>query len=571
MKKLILIAIFICLSFNLSSKDQQILPLEDKAYEYIDYLYLLTNSAPPTSAKPYSISQMRIYLNGIDYNKLNTSSIKYFNYLLNLVNEKDLDIKLDDKSSIDVNGITALEIYAHYNDTDIKTNRDWIYDQENRLPLLKLELDINVDEIMYTTCEMQYQMGKYEPSDDSLYYIENSDFFDEYAPDGIGTISNNSDVIYNILTNQYNNLFSTNIPLASKYIDFDTPKRALLSVGGENWNFNYSKDTLEWGNSIIGNFIFDDHLINNYINYKYFSKNFNLNNTVAFYNTQTESGENIDDEVKMYFTHRLEFKPTTNFRFAISENVMYQNEILSFLYFNPAYIYHNINNRSMFNAIASLETDFYLFNNISWYSQFVLDQARAPNEDDSQSAAWGFSTGLRYTSILNDNILNISAEALIATPCLYRRDEVDFITFTKTFVINQSYVIEPTFIGFEEGGDSLAFKLQAEYNVIDKFNIITYYYLLLKGEVDIYTATHINNDGTTTNDGKPNYGDMIFKNGIYSMKHVVYSGIDYKLYTNKYISISNITTLSFIFNKTIQPTESSYSDLQFSTGISISF
>ncbi len=575
----IILTILLCISLNLSSKDQEILSLDDKAYDYIDYLYLLEEKIPPTAAKPYSIAQMKIYLNEIDYNNLNTASQSYYNYLLKIVNKNKLDIKLDEMSSIDVTGLSAIEIYAHQNDTDVKTFRDWIYYQEDRLPLLKLKLDIAIGEGFYTTSELQYMQGKYEPSSDSKYYVQNADFYTEdYAPDGLGSMtaqdSNNNywDIKYNILTEQYNQLFSTNIPAASKYIDFDTPKRSIISAGGNNWNLNFSKDRIEWGNSIIGNFIFDEHLINNFLNLKYYSKNFNINNTFAFYNTQTDSGENPDDMIKMYLTHRLELKPFDRLRFAVSENVMYENDIPIFLYLNPSYIYHNINMRGMFNAIASLETDLYLFNKLSWYSQFVLDQARAPNEDNSQSAAWGFSTGLRYTTILNDNILNLTAEGLIATPCLYRRDEVDFMTFTRNFVINQSYVIEPTFIGFSEGGDSLAFKLQADYSKSNKFDFLFYYYLLLKGEVDIFTPIHVNDNGNPiSNDENTNYGSNIFKNGVYSVKQVLHGALNYKIYSKDFIEVSNRTTLSYIFNQTLQPTEYNYSDIQFSTGLSLKF
>lgn len=571
MKKLIILLLIIFTSFNLFSKDQEILPLESKAYDYIDYLYLLNSKVPPTAAKPYSISQMKVYLNSLNYNNLNKTSIKYYNYLTKLIEKESLDIKLDDLSSIDVEGNTGFEVYTHNNTTDIKTNRDWTYLQEDRIPLLKLKLNIALDKIFFTTCELQYQQGKYEPSKDSIYYLKNNDFIDNYAPYGIGTLAS-TDIIYNILTNQYNQKYSTNIPLASKFIDFDTPKRAFLSVGGKNWNLNFSKDTIEWGNSIIGNFIFDNHFNNNFLNLKFYSKKFNINNTIAFLNTQTNNGESPDTEIKMFMTHRLEFRPFEKFRFAISENVMYQNNIPIFLYFNPSNIYHNINMREMFNAIAHFESDIYISNNKSWYSQFVLDQARAPNENASQSAAWGFSTGLRKTSIINKNILILTTEALIATPCLYRRDEVDFISFNRTFVINQSYVIEPTFIGFQEGGDSLAFKIQVQYNNLDKFNFLIYYYLLFKGEVDIFTATHVDENGNPiSNDDKPNYGEMLFKNGIYSLKHVIYSALDYQIYSDKNISISNKITFSYIYKLRLKPSASSYDDIQLSSGISIKF
>ncbi|MGD6729995.1 MAG: hypothetical protein ACPKMZ_02890 [Pleomorphochaeta sp.] len=591
MKKIILFLLIIAVSVNLFAKDQQILPLENDIYDYIDYVYILDSKIPPTSAKPYSIGQMKVYLNEIDYNSLNKTARKYYNFILEELNKEDLDIKLDNYSSIDVEATSGLEMYSHTNTVDTTTFRDWVYDQEDRIPLLKLNLKLSVDDIFFTTSELQYMQGKYEPSDSSDYYLEDADFYSAYSDSispatyipGHYEIKDESTnefipgywsydrITYSTKAEQYTKAFSTNVPIASKYIDFDTPKRAIISVGGKNINFNYSRDKINWGNSILGNFIYDDHIKHNFLNLKVYSSNFNINNTVAFLNTKTSSGEDPDDKIKMFLAHRLEFMPLDFFRFAVSENVMYVDDKSNFLYFNPSYIYHNINMRGMFNAIASLETEVLLFNRVNWYSQFVLDQARAPNEDDSQSGAWGLSSGLNYIIPVKEDILSLSVEGLYTLPCLYRRDIVDFIVFDRTFVINQSYVIEPTFIGYEEGGDTVAFKIQAEYDKLNKFKALLYYSLTLKGEVDIFTPLHEENDGSYTNDGKPNYGEQIFKNGVYSAKHIIHSALNYTMYNNNNLNISNITTLSYIYYQQFKPTSDTYNDFQFSTGIKIKY
>ena len=576
MKKILLLIILLVISFNLYCEDQEILPLEDEIYDYIDLVYILDSKIPPTSAKPYSIGQMKLYLNEINYNSLGKTARKYYNYVLEKLHKEENLFKLDDYSSIDLNATSGVEMYSHTNTEDVTTFRDWIYDQEDRMPLLKLGLKLSVNDIFFTSSEMQYMQGKYEPSDSSDYYLENETFYSTYQ-NGIGTIAtytNNTDydpITYNIKTEQYTKSFSTNIPSASKYIDFDTPKRSIISVGGKNINFNFSKDKINWGNSIIGNFIYDDHIKHNFINLKVFSPKFNINNTIAFLNTKTSSGEGADTEVKMFLAHRLEFMPFDFFRFAVSENVMYQNTINSFLYFNPSYIYHNLNMRGMFNAIASLETEVLLFNRVNWYSQFVLDQARAPNESDSQSGAWGLSSGLNYIIPLENDILSLSVEGIYTLPCLYRRDIVDFIVFDRTFVINQSYVIEPTFIGYSEGGDTVAFKIQAEYDKLNKFKALLFYSLTLKGEVDIFSAIHTDDGSTYTNDGMPNYGETIFKDGVYSIKHIIHGAIDYSMYEDKNITVSNKTTLSYLYFQDLKDSSNSYNDFQFSTGVKIEF
>ena len=68
---------------------------------------------------------------------------------------------------------------------------------------------------------------------------------------------------------------------------------------------------------------------------------------------------------------------------------MYQNGIFSLRHFNPANIYHNLNILVIFNAISHLKLDVMLFNDLNVYGQFVLDQARAPNERAIQVDAYG--------------------------------------------------------------------------------------------------------------------------------------------------------------------------------------
>ena len=57
----------------------------------------------------------------------------------------------------------------------------------------------------------------------------------------------------------YTQNFSNNLILKSRDFDFQWPKRAILSLGGSNWNFNFGRDRLDWGNSHIGNMVLDDH------------------------------------------------------------------------------------------------------------------------------------------------------------------------------------------------------------------------------------------------------------------------------------------------------------------------
>jgi hypothetical protein len=47
--------------------------------------------------------------------------------------------------------------------------------------------------------------------------------------------------------------------------------------------------------------------------------------------------------------------------------VMYQADTVNLRYLNPAFIFHNLNNRSMFNAIAHAELDIMLYRGLNLY------------------------------------------------------------------------------------------------------------------------------------------------------------------------------------------------------------
>ena len=128
-------------------------------------------------------------------------------------------------------------------------------------------------------------------------------------------------------------------------------------------------------------------------------------------------------------------------------------------YLNPSFFYHNLNNRSMFNALAYIEVNASLFKGFTLYGQYAMDQARAPHEGDSQSDAWGVSVGGEYTFSLGKSVFTAYSEYLLTSPLLYRRDGVDFIKVSRYYhqgSDNDTYGHIPFFeyIGYRYGGDT---------------------------------------------------------------------------------------------------------------------
>ena len=270
--------------------------------------------------------------------------------------------------------------------------------------------------------------------------------------------------------------------------------------------------------------------------------------------------------------HRLEFRPLSWLDFAISENVMYQAPTLSLHYLNPGFIFHNLNNRSMFNAIAALEMNVAPIRGLTLYAQFVLDQAVAPNEDSSQGNAWGVLAGLEFLlSPHNTGVLSFNLEFDYTTPLLYRRDGVDFLMYQRSFTYDANYPLKLYYIGYKYGGDVMLLHLGIDYDYHDLFSLGVSVDGMLKGEMNM--AKSHNNEGN--NEGKPNY-DGITPSGdeIQEILIVTLSGEyiipELPLWMNLSFSSSISYVGSLYYHKQTGDVRDIKDDVQFSFGIKFS-
>jgi hypothetical protein len=251
-------------------------------------------------------------------------------------------------------------------------------------------------------------------------------------------------------------------------VDFITPKRAMAAVGGALWDFGFSRDKVSWSNGHTGNFILGSQGdYQDFARFNLFTDRFKYQWLNVFLETTT-GGESPDTKFRMLMAHRLEFRILKGLTFAVSENVMYQNDVFDLRYLNPAFIYHNLNNRSMFNAIAHAEADWNFAKGFSLYGQFVMDQARAPNEDASQSDAMGYMGGLEYSGQAGPGILESSLEFVLTSPLLYRRDGVDFLMFRKYFTHGNpgvGYIIAVDYLGYQYGGDAMVLQWDTKWRL----------------------------------------------------------------------------------------------------------
>ena len=565
MKRIIVsVALFIVLTFSIfASNMHEIIPLNSGFYNDIDALYLMSGNGTPSNARPWSKSEALLILNRITYEHLTPLQKRVYTGLYEQVTSNPFLYDRDDFGfgfGFDLNA----ELYWHSNGEQFFIEQDWVYDFVRRKPLLRLRFDFGLSDFGYIYSDLQYGRN----------LANANDLTKDFSQDGVGAIvEKGAPGVRTIHSAIYSRSFLTNmLPFNESYdIDFETPKRAVFSFGGDHWNVNISRDKVSWGNGHSGNFIVDDHVdFHEFARFKFFSEHFSYDWLNIFFPTRTSTGEVPDQSIRLLMAHRLEFRLWNFLTFALSENVMYSNDLIDFRYLNPAFIYHNLNNTSMFNAIAHLEMDVMVSKGLNLYGQYVLDQARAPNEPDTQADATGFLAGMEYVVEVGPGFLSTSLEAAVTSPVLYRRSYVDFLMFRPYFTHGNpsgpGYVLDFDFIGYKHGSDVQVLQWDVNYSTLSHVDVGLSIIGLREGKIDIFYS----NEGITAYEGATPSGPEVRESLIISLNGTY----DFPKLFNSLLQISLWGELDWVGRRTFVKASGMYkdysNDVQLTMGVGIS-
>ena len=562
MKKLSVVTAILMMAVSLSlysSNEVRMIPLDSSVYGDIEALYLVAGYGTPSNKAPWSVAEADLILSRIDVNSLSFEMKAFYDRIEAEVNSPlryDYDELVDFGFNADVYG----ELYAHSNGDEFSNEADWTFGFPERKPMILLRMDMAFSDFLYIYSDLQYGRNRFTDEDSfDQYYIDEDE----------GIITSSGGGKYSTLSSIFNQAFLTNWMSATWDLDFQTPKRALIATGSSNWNLSLSRDKIRWGNGHSGNFVISDHDdYQEYLRFVTFSDKFSYDWTNMFFETNYNSGEgnSADEQFKMFMAHRLEFRPIDSVTFALSENVMYQNDVFSLRHFNPANIYHNLNSRTMFNAIAHAELDVMVSPGVNLYGQFALDQARAPNEGDSQADASAYLFGIEYAKEISSGILFSSLEFASTSPAMYRRELVDFITIRRYHGNGTSFVTHFDYLGYEYGGDAKVIQLDVAYRLPEDRNIAFQLFYMRHGEVDFFTDNSIVNDITESSPS----GEVVEEtlsatlSGEYTIENLI-SFIDSSLWAN----------VSFVqkwdYTKATESVSNYHTDVQLTVGMGLSF
>ncbi|MCF7941096.1 MAG: capsule assembly Wzi family protein [Spirochaetia bacterium] len=484
---------------------QNIIPLGSSVYGDLDIVYLDAGYHLPSTSRPWSYGEAQQLLDRVDRSSLSTPAAVLYDTLYEELFTTDLRFSLDDDYQLGVGMILSGEAYYHTNEDDFDLEGDWIYGYAQRSPLMRLSLDIAMHDWFYTYCDLAYQKNRFASEDDDL-----------YDPEAVQPM---------VSSFLYKDTFSTNY-FSMKHVDFETPYRAFVSAGSDGWNLQFGRDLYSWGPGNTGNFVISDNL-DFYDAFRFVSyhEHFKYEILYAFFDyaawddeaDEYPTNEHASNGVEMMLAHRLEFSPLHWLSFAISENVMYEHSFIDLRYLNPAYIFHNLNNRDMFNAIAYAEVNMTPLPGLNIYGQFVIDQARAPLEGNSQPGAFGYMLGGTYVNPAGAGLLRTNLELVYTDPYLYQRDGVDFKVDQRHFIIDSEHYISQyvAFMGYSTGGDTIAAELSSEYREAGLGTFSVTVQTGLHGEVTLDTVIGSTDDFTNAGDRAPS-GDVITQDLVIS-------------------------------------------------------
>ena len=550
-------------------QSQKILPLSSDVYVEMDALYLIRGLATPSTSRPWTVSEARMILDRIDASFLNYREKKLYDSIAAEIN-KPLRFLPENDFSFEVALDLALEAYAHTNTEDFVLGEDWGYGYEERQPPIKLSVEMGLYSWFYFFTDMQYGRNRYYKKD-SFRSVE-----DINQTLGAET-SFSYDYSFPWKSWAYGSSFITNIPMELDEFDFDWPKRAAIAVGGEHWNLNIARDKIQWGRGHSGNFVMDSHRdYDEYARFSAYSDRFKYEWLNVFYPVT-----GVDGVFKFFMAHRLEFRILPSLVFAISEDVMCRSEDFNLRYINPAFIYHQWYDRSVFNSLAHMELDFVPFGAYRLYSQLVIDQFEAPWESADEPAAWGILAGVEHARPASAGILCLSLEWAYTSPLLYRRDLLDFITLSAVNVNGASRNINIDYTGYPYGGDAMVLQLDANCLFPGSAFVHARLFGMIHGKMNYFISHNSDGDNSAwanlkshTPSGDKDEREYTFGfslGGNYSIPQPVswftmnvWTEIDFFFKKNKVMLSETGTNENIIYHK-----KGGASDFQFTVGLGI--
>lgn len=560
LKKILVLIFLNLLYFSLFSESQKVYSIRryQNLYDDLERLQLESGISPISTVYPYTEQEFVNILASIDSGNLSATGLNNYNSIISRLN---LDT--------DKNGLTyGLDIYVNA-ETYLQTNKDndtWIYDYNERKPVVDFELTMGINDVFWADLSIPLRKGL-----DYNRYSEGAE--------------SNVSLLWNM-----------------DQIDAQFPFLAMSSIGGDNWNLQFGRDILNYGSGQTGNFtISDDGSYHDYFKATTFWDKFKYTLTlvqieimdvdgldpyVEYEYIDADGDPETDDDIevetsdsrnklKIFIDHTFEFRPIKQFSISFHEVTIRGGGEMTIGFLNPFMVMHNValtDRRSTIygNSLLTLSSIITPVKNINIYGEAVLDQFETPSETDRNGEdyegdpnAYGYLFGVNYLFNLNDISLMLNAEYAYTNPHLYRStNSWSIYALTRWYhsIYNDSNdgIVEP--LGYEYGPDISLIKISLDGKFLHgKLGVYLEYLNILKGEANLDDRAE---SGQEAADKETPSGDTVFERNIITLK-TEYS------FTNNFSIYSQLNGL--FFHNIDNEENNNLTDFQIVFGVSLKY
>lgn len=249
--------------------------------------------------------------------------------------------------------------------------------------------------------------------------------FRKFNPAPGGALTKEPDPFTNVLFTEINAL------------DLRFPSSGYLSVGGANWNVQFGRDDVSWGNGHTGNLYLSDwsgefdfaRLTGFWRNFKFSTIWLSMASQLSpeeatLRDDPTSKYSTIRDLHNSFLAHRFEVRLWDRVSLIATEGTMYGGDDMELRYLNPFVLYHNqFINPLPANIHMSYEIDVAVARGLSVHLQLSPDQWSAPQETGSYTVnepnALGYLAGFRGVIPARYGTVSLVGEAAYLTRWMY--------------------------------------------------------------------------------------------------------------------------------------------------------
>lgn len=423
------IALAAGLGFGLSAQNsQEVLPHGAEEVRLLRDLYLEAGLVPLSLAEPFTVDELAGMLERIDPSRLSPAGRRTWDHVkASLVprevapegaapgqgRPREAEPGMAEAASTSGPGLAVqarpaatAELYLHTN----ASSTFWPYGYNEREPLIALPLELWGGRHLFAAARAELRQV-------------------HDAVEGIGGVPLTPPVV-------------SSWPADQRYIDWEQPFRALVSVGGSGWSFAIGRDRFSWGGAWSGSLVLSDaadyqefaRITGYWRSFKYTAMLIGLDselNGAGYGAPATDPTTVYHDYPRSYLLHRFEWLPTAWLQVSVTEGILKGGNLPDLRYLNPLAIFHNFFHWNDSSSILSVEARASPLPSLALYGQAAINAFNSPFEQlywpgalKVMPDAFAWLAGIETALGVGQGYLEGGSEIGYTSPWMYLRESL---------------------------------------------------------------------------------------------------------------------------------------------------